>query len=82
MFPDFSISVAEGFCRDPNGSKGAPWCLTTDPDKKWEFCGVKMCSLLEVHDNFCGPPSVDDGENFHIFFSVSGSAETSCRSQI
>ena len=20
-----------------------PWCYTTDPDKRWEYCDVKLC---------------------------------------
>jgi hypothetical protein len=25
------------YCRDPD-AEGGPWCYTTDPNKRWEFC--------------------------------------------
>jgi len=53
MYPDFSIGLAESFCRDPDGAKGAPWCYTLDPHKKWEFCDVLECSKVPVGSGFC-----------------------------
>ena len=29
-------------CRNPDGDSG-PWCYTTDPDKRWEYCDVPVC---------------------------------------
>ena len=31
------------YCRDPDGSKGQPWCYTADRDVTWEMCGVSEC---------------------------------------
>jgi len=28
------------FCRNPDQDPGGPWCYTTDPNKKWEYCDV------------------------------------------
>ena len=28
--------------RNPDGDSG-PWCYTTDPDKRWEYCDVPVC---------------------------------------
>ena len=53
MFPDYTIAMAEMFCRDPDGVKGAPWCFTTDPDRKWEFCDVRECFGIVVSDGNC-----------------------------
>ncbi|XP_055362620.1 apolipoprotein(a)-like [Betta splendens] len=30
------------FCRNPNGNWW-PWCYTTDPNTRWEFCNVARC---------------------------------------
>jgi len=32
----------ENYCRNPDGDSG-PWCYTTDPDKRWEYCDVPVC---------------------------------------
>jgi len=31
------------FCRNPSSSNGGPWCYTTDPDKRWEYCDIPTC---------------------------------------
>lgn len=31
------------YCRNPDGDKG-PWCYTTDPSVRWEYCNLKRCS--------------------------------------
>ena len=36
-------------CRNPNGAL-RPWCYTTDPPKKSQFCTVPYCSPLKVLD--------------------------------
>ncbi|XP_053374725.1 plasminogen-like isoform X2 [Mercenaria mercenaria] len=55
MFPDYSIQLAEAYCRDPGGTQGAPWCFTTDPNKKMEFCDIMKCSEIKQMDGSCGP---------------------------
>ena len=29
--------------RNPSNSNGGPWCYTTDPDKRWEYCDIPTC---------------------------------------
>ncbi|XP_070544098.1 uncharacterized protein [Ptychodera flava] len=36
-----NIGVEDGnYCRNPDGSE-LPWCYTTDPDIRWEYCDVR-----------------------------------------
>ena len=41
--------VADGqndsnMCRNPDSSApGGPWCYTTDPKVRWEYCNVSRC---------------------------------------
>jgi len=35
--------LIENYCRNPDGEDGA-WCYTTDPNKRWEYCDVPVCS--------------------------------------
>lgn len=43
MFPDESLADAENFCRNPDESRNAVWCYTTDPDQVWEYCDIPLC---------------------------------------
>ena len=38
------------FCRNPVGSYDQPWCFTTDPDRKAQYCSVPVCPSLKVLD--------------------------------
>ncbi|KAF6723175.1 Plasminogen [Oryzias melastigma] len=40
-FPD--AGLRRNFCRNPDGDR-APWCYTTDPKVRWEYCNLKKCS--------------------------------------
>ena len=56
-YPDAGLG-SHNYCRNPNGEAGGPWCYTTDPHERWEFCPVgaptPMCPLelngLWTHD--------------------------------
>ena len=32
------------YCRNPEGRGKLPWCYTTDPHVRWEYCDVQNCS--------------------------------------
>ena len=34
----------ENFCHNASGRYAKPWCYTTDPNKRWEYCDVPMCT--------------------------------------
>ena len=33
------------YCRNPEGRGTQPWCYTTEPSVRWEYCDVPSCSL-------------------------------------
>lgn len=35
---------AHNACRNPDGESDGVWCYTTDPAKRWEYCGVPDCT--------------------------------------
>ncbi|XP_078487508.1 plasminogen-like [Ciona intestinalis] len=35
------------YCRSPDNDH-KPWCFTSDPAKKWEYCNIKKCSELPL----------------------------------
>ena len=32
------------YCRNPDLDLSGPWCYTTDPDTRWEYCDIKICN--------------------------------------
>ncbi|KAG9347515.1 hypothetical protein JZ751_005083 [Albula glossodonta] len=38
-------------CRNPDDDPNGPWCYTTDPNKKWDYCNIPDCGGVE-----CGQP--------------------------
>ncbi|XP_041831245.1 plasminogen [Melanotaenia boesemani] len=35
--------LEENYCRNPDGDP-RPWCFTTSPSKRWEFCAIPRCT--------------------------------------
>ncbi|XP_066553558.1 plasminogen [Amia ocellicauda] len=40
-------------CRNPDGDVNGPWCYTTDPQKKWDYCQIPSCDTMQ-----CGKPVI------------------------
>ncbi|XP_015354097.1 plasminogen isoform X1 [Marmota marmota marmota] len=40
-FPNAGLTM--NYCRNPDADK-SPWCYTTDPSVRWEYCNLKRCS--------------------------------------
>eukprot|EP00918_Siedleckia_nematoides_P074291 GHVU01162325.1.p1 GENE.GHVU01162325.1~~GHVU01162325.1.p1 ORF type:complete len:185 (+),score=6.91 GHVU01162325.1:122-676(+) len=45
-FPSNDRAGSQNYCRNPgrNGDAGGPWCYTTDPKTRWEYCHIKLCT--------------------------------------
>ena len=41
--PEGNFADAENYCRNPDNEPEGPWCYTTDPKTRWEYCDVKLC---------------------------------------
>ena len=42
-YPDGSRAAAQNYCRNPDSEPEGPWCYTTDPNMRWEYCDVPLC---------------------------------------
>ena len=42
VFPE--IQGAENFCRNAGGQEPHPWCYTSDPNVRWQYCDIPLCS--------------------------------------
>ncbi|KAH3862789.1 hypothetical protein DPMN_025763 [Dreissena polymorpha] len=47
MFPDGTVEAADNFCRSPDNDT-QPWCYTTDPETRWDYCSVPKCKRKVV----------------------------------
>ncbi|XP_041951278.1 plasminogen-like isoform X1 [Alosa sapidissima] len=41
LLPDKYLE--ENYCRNPDG-EAKPWCFTTDPRMRWDFCNIPQCA--------------------------------------
>uniref|UniRef100_A0A8C9DR42 Plasminogen n=1 Tax=Prolemur simus TaxID=1328070 RepID=A0A8C9DR42_PROSS len=51
-YPNADLKM--NYCRNPDADK-SPWCYTTDPSVRWEYCNLKKCSEAEA--SFAAPPT-------------------------
>ena len=43
-YPENNITMSENYCRNPDVFElGGPWCYTTNPRIRWEYCDIPMC---------------------------------------
>ncbi|KAK3516689.1 hypothetical protein QTP70_022185, partial [Hemibagrus guttatus] len=41
-----NADLRRNLCRNPDGDK-APWCYTTDPTVRWEYCKIERCGSID-----------------------------------
>ena len=39
------------YCRNPERRGTQPWCYTTDPDTRWEYCSISVCVKASTSDD-------------------------------
>ncbi|XP_066304565.1 plasminogen-like isoform X2 [Branchiostoma lanceolatum] len=42
-YPGYDLK--ENYCRNPDDDPDGAWCLTTDPDTRWEYCDLETCAV-------------------------------------
>ena len=35
--------AGHNFCRNPDADEKGPWCYTTDPNTRYEYCNIPKC---------------------------------------
>ncbi|XP_078679074.1 uncharacterized protein LOC144914788 [Branchiostoma floridae x Branchiostoma belcheri] len=45
--------LVENYCRNPGLTGARPWCLTSNPSVRWEYCNVPRCGVSCSQDD-CG----------------------------
>ena len=43
------------YCRNPEGRGTKPWCYTTDPQVRWEYCDIPVCGFIAVTPDYEQP---------------------------
>uniref|UniRef100_A0A8C5PUH9 Plasminogen n=1 Tax=Leptobrachium leishanense TaxID=445787 RepID=A0A8C5PUH9_9ANUR len=57
-FPNAGLET--NYCRNPDGDANGPWCYTTDPSVRFEFCKIPQCEEECMHcsgENYRGKVS-------------------------
>ncbi|KAI7800147.1 plasminogen, partial [Triplophysa rosa] len=76
ILPDRNLE--ENYCRNPAGEP-RPWCYTTDPSKRWQYCFIARCTTEPptiVPELTC---TTGDGSSYRGTVSVTKSGKT-CQS--
>ncbi|XP_061097604.1 putative apolipoprotein(a)-like protein 2 [Conger conger] len=57
--------LKSNYCRNPDNER-MPWCYTTDPGTRWEYCKVPTCGNEHVPARLkCGQAKVKPGKCFN-----------------
>ncbi len=47
VFPEMAGAAA--LCRNPGGTEPFPWCYTTDPLVRWQYCDIPLCGKYDIY---------------------------------
>ncbi|XP_067288700.1 muscle, skeletal receptor tyrosine-protein kinase [Pseudorasbora parva] len=70
---------AENYCRNPGGESDRPWCYTTNPNVRWEYCrvpkcgeviGVKTAPTIPKPVQFYPPPPVSTAYSMSVIIII------------
>lgn len=39
--------LEENYCRNPDNDEKGPWCYTTDPNQRFDYCSIPQCEGQE-----------------------------------
>ncbi|XP_067339878.1 muscle, skeletal receptor tyrosine-protein kinase [Channa argus] len=42
------LKNSENYCRNPGGISDKPWCYTSNPNIRWEYCSMPRCGEAET----------------------------------
>uniref|UniRef100_A0A8B9MUB3 Plasminogen n=1 Tax=Accipiter nisus TaxID=211598 RepID=A0A8B9MUB3_9AVES len=51
-----NAGLDENYCRNPDGDESGPWCYTTDPATRFDYCNIPECEVECMQCN---------GEDYH-----------------
>ena len=51
-FPEKNKTLAKNYCRNSDNDWSA-WCITTNPDVKWQYCDLPKCGKLQYNPIKC-----------------------------
>lgn len=41
--------MEENYCRNPDADERGPWCYTTDPARRFDYCAIPACEDQAMH---------------------------------
>uniref|UniRef100_A0A8B9Q4V4 Plasmin n=1 Tax=Apteryx owenii TaxID=8824 RepID=A0A8B9Q4V4_APTOW len=44
-----SAGLEENYCRNPDVDENGPWCYTTDPATRYDYCNIPECEGQDTH---------------------------------
>ncbi|XP_010177406.1 PREDICTED: plasminogen-like [Mesitornis unicolor] len=71
-----NAGLDENFCRNPDGDESGPWCYTTDPATRFDYCNIPECEdqVLYMGEGSAVECMHCNGEDYHgeVSRTVSG----------
>uniref|UniRef100_A0A7N8XK46 receptor protein-tyrosine kinase n=1 Tax=Mastacembelus armatus TaxID=205130 RepID=A0A7N8XK46_9TELE len=54
------LKNSDNYCRNPGGISDKPWCYTSNPNIRWEYCSVPQCGEEATVSESPGPRQTPD----------------------